>query len=311
MRNLQYFSYNDSIYGHISDSKRINLFSVSSHQLIKTLDGSLKINWASNIIPLTSNNGLIYFFNQNSTTDLNCIILNTKDNTIKQKSINYEFLPIMYNGTYSLFRLIITKLTDDVLLVPKENKIIRFNLSNSEVDSLTFGENKIEGLCAIKDNMIAVITRNKEMETVIDLVDNSFTKFKTITLPKREDVIQYCNITSDNQLRIIYSNKYGNLYLCRVPILDIALSSVAESKSEEEPLVFPNPASNSISIQYPLSPIATIRIVDEAGKIYLAKISSANADNFSIDTSLLPDGIYFVQIRDGEINKSAKLVVSR
>jgi len=254
---------------------------------------------------------LIYFFNQNSTTDLSCIILNTKDNSIKQKSLNYDFLPIMYNGTYTLYHLIISKLTDDVLLVPKTNKIIRLNLSNLEVDSLTFGENKIEGLCAIKDNMIAVITRNQAMETVINLVDNNFTTFKTIILPKREDVIQYCNITPDKQLRIIYTCENGNLYLCRIPIGDLA--SVQDDKiiAEEIPLVFPNPAANKITIDYPLSTTASIIIADAKGKTIKPNVISMNDSDFSIDTSLLPDGMYFVQIRDGEINKNIKFIVKR
>ncbi len=303
--NLQYFNYNDSLYGQITKPNQITIYSSSTHQVGKTLTNkNLNINWGSRILPFTSKNGIIYLWNKDNAKKINCYTWNTQTDTINQ---------VCFNNSYSNLGSIRNscQYSDDIFLSAVYNRVFRFNLSNSEVDSLIFGETKIEGLCAIKDKMIAVITRNKEMETVIDLVNNSFTKFKTITLSKREDVIQYCNITPDNQLRIIYSTKYGDLYLCRVPILDIASSSVAEFKPEEVPLVFPNPASNSISIQYPLDAKASIKIVDETGQVYSARISSANTDNFSIDTSLLPDGTYFVQIQGGEINKSVKFMVKR
>ena len=48
-----------------------------------------------------------------------------------------------------------------------------------------------------------------------------------------------------------------------------------------------------------------------ATKKVKAKINSANADDFSIDASLLPDGTYFVQIQDVKINKSVKFIIKR
>ncbi len=303
--NLQYFNYNDSLYGQITKPNQITIYSSSTHKVVKTIaNNNLDINWGSWILPFTSKNGMIYLLNQDNAKNTNCYTWNTQTDSINQ---------VCFKNSYSNLGSIRNscQYSDDILLSAVYNRVIRFNLSNSEVDSVTIGENNIQGLCAIKDKLIAVITRNKEKETVISLVDNNFTTVKTITLPKREDIIQYCNITPDNQLRIIYSNEYGNLYLCRVPILNIASSSVAESKTEDEPLVFPNPASNSISIQYPLDAKASIKIVDETGKEYLAKINSANADDFSIDASLLPDGTYFVQIQGQEINKSVKFIIKR
>lgn len=312
------FAYNDSLYAimayddEVLSALEIRLYSSTAYKFVKNI--SLKnygFSWKDATITLATSKGIVYVLNPYTTDKLNCFVIDSKNNRVSLKTFNYNLdKAYPYINYYNKYK-IICQPSDDVLLLPIGNKIIRLNLSNSEVDSVTIGENNIEGLCAIKDNMVAVITRNKEMETVIKLTDNNFTVLKTIILPKREDAILYCNITPDNQLRIIYSTKYRDLYLCRVPILDIASSSVAESKSEEEPLVFPNPASNSISIQFPLSPIATIRIVDETGKTYSTKISSANTDNFSIDTSILPDGTYFVQIQDGEINKSVKFIIKR
>ena len=70
--------------------------------------------------------------------------------------------------------------------------------------------------------------------------------------------------------------------------------------------VFPNPASNRLTIQSPSMSQKQVEIVDAFGKIALA--TSTNANNITLDTSALSNGVYTLRMRH-EYSTSTQLVV--
>ena len=70
--------------------------------------------------------------------------------------------------------------------------------------------------------------------------------------------------------------------------------------------VYPNPASNRITIQWPSMSQKQVEITDAFGKIAL--VTSTNGNNITLDTSSLSNGVYTLRIRD-EHSTSTQLVV--
>ncbi|MFN5620221.1 MAG: T9SS type A sorting domain-containing protein [Flavobacteriales bacterium] len=70
--------------------------------------------------------------------------------------------------------------------------------------------------------------------------------------------------------------------------------------------VYPNPASNSLSIQWPAFGQQYVELVDAVGKIAMA--CSINGNNVQLDTSSLSSGVYTLRIRD-EHSTSTQLVL--
>ncbi|MBS1746042.1 MAG: T9SS type A sorting domain-containing protein [Bacteroidetes bacterium] len=72
--------------------------------------------------------------------------------------------------------------------------------------------------------------------------------------------------------------------------------------------IFPNPATNSININFPSkNKSATLQVFDIHGKQVIQKIVTPSVAN-KIDISMLASGSYMVQISDGTDKKSAKFV---
>lgn len=70
--------------------------------------------------------------------------------------------------------------------------------------------------------------------------------------------------------------------------------------------VYPNPASNRLTIQWPSLSQKQVEIVDAFGKIALA--TSTNGNTITLDTSSLSNGVYTIRTRD-EYSTSTQLVV--
>jgi len=78
--------------------------------------------------------------------------------------------------------------------------------------------------------------------------------------------------------------------------------------------VYPNPATDRIQIGYFASNAGTVTIsvLDVAGREYVSMQASANSgeNNFSLDLSMLESGMYFVQIKNGDIQVTDKFIIS-
>ncbi len=79
--------------------------------------------------------------------------------------------------------------------------------------------------------------------------------------------------------------------------------------------LFPNPATEQVMVEVPMESDGnvSVAILDPAGKTALAQHQSLTKgeNSFTFDISSLPNGVYFVQVRNGEIAKTRKLVVQK
>lgn len=99
-------------------------------------------------------------------------------------------------------------------------------------------------------------------------------------------------------------------------------STDGETEEIEIPVVFenagfgmyPNPASDEITVEVPLEADAdvAVTILDPAGKAAIQQHRAlTKGDNrITLDVSRLPNGVYFVQVRNGEQLHTRKLVVN-
>jgi Pregnancy-associated plasma protein-A/Secretion system C-terminal sorting domain/Fibronectin type III domain len=79
--------------------------------------------------------------------------------------------------------------------------------------------------------------------------------------------------------------------------------------------LYPNPASNLLTVEVPMENESdvTVTIFDPAGKtaIQQNRILGKGDNQMTFDLNSLPNGVYFVQVRNGEIAKTRKLVVQK
>lgn len=79
--------------------------------------------------------------------------------------------------------------------------------------------------------------------------------------------------------------------------------------------LFPNPANDQVNVEVPMQEEAdvTVSILDPTGKVALKQHSTlSKGDNrMTFNLNGLPNGVYFVQVRNGEIAKTRKLVIER
>lgn len=78
--------------------------------------------------------------------------------------------------------------------------------------------------------------------------------------------------------------------------------------------IFPNPASNEVTIEVPMEADrdVQVRIVDGAGRVAMEqnRVLSKGDNRFQFDLNSLANGMYFVQVRNGEQVNMRKLVVA-
>lgn len=79
--------------------------------------------------------------------------------------------------------------------------------------------------------------------------------------------------------------------------------------------LFPNPAMDQVTVSVPLEAESkvSVAILDPAGKTVMTQqeMLTKGENTFQFDLSKLPNGVYFVQVRNGEIAKTRKLVVQK
>ena len=79
--------------------------------------------------------------------------------------------------------------------------------------------------------------------------------------------------------------------------------------------LFPNPASNLLTVEVPMENESdvTVTILDPAGKTAKQqhRVLGKGDNQMTFDLNSLPNGVYFVQVRNGEMAKTRKLVVQK
>jgi hypothetical protein len=121
---------------------------------------------------------------------------------------------------------------------------------------------------------------------------------------------------NDENVLIIHDDTIANLYYqafyadCQV--LNLTLPQCSQVIGIEDlnsiPITFyPNPASNQVTFSLNTNEQCNITIIDETGRIIQTQ-KSVNGNN-TINVSALREGIYFVNIKGNEFNKTQKLIV--
>lgn len=79
--------------------------------------------------------------------------------------------------------------------------------------------------------------------------------------------------------------------------------------------MFPNPATDQLTVEVPMEADAdvAVSIMDPAGKVAIQqhRTLSKGDNRMTLDVSRLPEGVYFVQVRNGEVSGTRKLVVNK
>lgn len=73
-------------------------------------------------------------------------------------------------------------------------------------------------------------------------------------------------------------------------------------------IVYPNPANDEVWVKSTLSGEVHIEIYDVVGKLVIKKQSVQNGTATKIDIKTLQDGVYFVKVASGGINKTIRLI---
>jgi hypothetical protein len=126
-----------------------------------------------------------------------------------------------------------------------------------------------------------------------------------------------------------YQNAYSNTqcYTLRVSLSASAWRTDGSTDGQTEEMelavafenagfgMYPNPANDHLTLEIPMESeqAVTATIFDLSGKIAQTQTRSlAKADNImNFDLNLMPNGIYFVQVRNGENIHTRKLVVNK
>jgi hypothetical protein len=90
-----------------------------------------------------------------------------------------------------------------------------------------------------------------------------------------------------------------------------AVTSVSETSNEVQISIFPNPAGNTVNIELPVDiKNAEVKIYNLSGKAEKI-ISDINSSNLSIEINDLSDGLYFIELKNGESRINKKITVTK
>jgi hypothetical protein len=79
--------------------------------------------------------------------------------------------------------------------------------------------------------------------------------------------------------------------------------------------MFPNPATDQLTVEVPMENESDVQVsvLDPSGKVALQqhRLLTKGDNQMTLDVSSLPNGVYFVQVRNGETSSTRKLAVQR
>ncbi|MCB0529504.1 MAG: T9SS type A sorting domain-containing protein [Saprospiraceae bacterium] len=146
-----------------------------------------------------------------------------------------------------------------------------------------------------------------------------------------EQIIYNTNTVSSSYYAYVYgyngANSNTQCYTLKVSLSSTnwRLDGSTEGEVEEVdvPLVFenagfgmyPNPATGEVTVEIPVEADSdvTLTVMDPSGKAAIQLHSAINKGNnrLNFDVSDLPNGVYFVQLRNGSLAHTRKLVVNK
>jgi hypothetical protein len=115
------------------------------------------------------------------------------------------------------------------------------------------------------------------------------------------------NSTGEYEVCLVTWNKYGSDTSCQY------LSVITTKIPDKTPVsfsIYPNPASDMITISSTLKEQADLTIFDLSGRILMNSLADfSSGENTKINVSELPQGIYFARITSGRITETRKIII--
>jgi len=111
---------------------------------------------------------------------------------------------------------------------------------------------------------------------------------------------------------VSYNSLYPNGFIFKIDLLTVSIIEEAVSSDKNEIRLYPNPTINRVFVSFQNNDDRKLKlfILDVYGKTIYDH--DFNNDEMEIQTNTLPDGVYFVIIKEGfEIKNSKKLVIKR
>ena len=110
-----------------------------------------------------------------------------------------------------------------------------------------------------------------------------------------------------DRIRATIVNSRPNLLLSKgcLPV------GLAENKLENSVLVFPNPVSNQINVQFldNVSAIESIELLNSSGKLIPIETKAIN-NGYQIELETLTDGLYFLRLKRDDLQIIKKLIIA-
>jgi hypothetical protein len=181
--------------------------------------------------------------------------------------------------------------------------------------------------------IVVGVTNNLEVEAskhhpVGPDFDSWYTKpFETHKTPighnwKEFNMTQFQWLITDS-LTYFVKNRQGDIYKLQFDYFSgsgagktglvkklLSLVSVNEQPSTNAFSVFPNPATSLITIELPENENnAEIRIFDQAGRLVLSETTTTKAQNYQVNLENLRNGLYIIEVKNGNATNRQKLIV--
>ena len=135
-------------------------------------------------------------------------------------------------------------------------------------------------------------------------IDNSFTDWQPYSNNLPNVIINELDI--NNTTNMLYAATYGR-GLFASPLVEDVLG-ISERFNQSNVLLFPNPADSQITISLSESFETDIRIFDLTGKIMVYTANAPITDNYKLDISSLPSGVYFIRLSSEAGTVTKKLI---
>src|SRR5688572_4434053 len=136
----------------------------------------------------------------------------------------------------------------------------------------------------------------------------------TSTLQNPTNIVY--NTNGDHPVRLIVHNALGADTITKAAYISVSgPTGISKDQAElNQLIVFPNPATDKINIQYGFEgkKSVSITLVNTLGQVMLRKNATAASQlNTELDVREVAAGVYFIRINDGNATVTRKLILQK
>lgn len=124
------------------------------------------------------------------------------------------------------------------------------------------------------------------------------------------DLSDYANETNVVVKFNYISNMGGSIYIDNIEMRSLYPQSAAEDEMALQTQVFPNPASDWVTIQTEAANIESLRVYNTMGQLVLSEqYNAGSANNQVLDVSGLPNGTYYLEMISEQERNTQSLII--